>query len=344
MAASLAATRGEVACRPLSVGAILADNFTLSAFSLFIDPFRLAADESDRSRPIRCRWAIMSSQSEPIRASCGIKVQPTSGFLDPVSLDYIAVVGGLLRGPRQIDTGTEAYLRQAAAQGTTLIGICTGSFVLCRAGLMAGRRSCVSWLHYQDFREAFPDHEVTADRLFEIDADRITCAGGGGAADLAHHLIERHLGAAVAQKCRQVMLLERTRGGTEPQPHPPIVESVKDQRVCRALLLMEQNLADPMPIADIASRLDLSTRQIERLFRAALGERPAALYRRLRLRYARWLLDNTDRSVTEIALDAGFSDSAHFSREFKRVHGLSPSSNRTRSHSSGLAAGGRVFD
>ncbi len=48
----------------------------------------------------------------------------------------------------------------------------------------------------------------------------------------------------------------------------------------------------------------------------------------MRLRYARWLLDNTNQSVTDIALAAGFTDCAHFSRQFKELHGFSPSVNR----------------
>jgi transcriptional regulator GlxA family with amidase domain len=59
------------------------------------------------------------------------------------------------------------------------------------------------------------------------------------------------------------------------------------------------------------------------------------LYRILRLRYARWLLENTTRSVTDIALDAGFSDCAHFSRQFKSLHGLSPSRARPANAQSG---------
>lgn len=315
--------------RPLSIGVILAENFTLSAFALFIDPIRLAADESDRSRPIQCRWSIMAGSAEPVRASCGVSVSQTGGFLDPRELDYIAVIGGLLHGGRQVDEATMTYLQCAARAGVTLIGVCTGSFILCRAGLMEGRRVCVNWLHYQDFRDAFPGHEVSSERLFEVDGDRITCAGGAGAADLAAFLIERHIGRSAAQKSRQVLLFDRARAGNEAQPHPPVAEDVADPRVRRALLLMEQNLADPLPIADIAGRLGLSTRQLERVFHNALGRRPSALYRTLRLRYARWLLDNTNRSVTDIALDAGFSDCAHFSRQFKEMHGVPPSDGRT---------------
>ena len=51
---------------------------------------------------------------------------------------------------------------------------------------------------------------------------------------------------------------------------------------------------------------------------------PASLYRQLRMRYANWLIENTDRSVTEIAIEAGFADCAHFSRQFRATYGETP--------------------
>jgi len=311
--------------KPLSVGLLLTQDFTLSAFALFVDTLRLAADESDYSRPIHCRWTIMSDTETPIRSSCGVEILPGSLLIDPAQFDYVVVVGGILHNRPRINTAIYAYLHRAAAAGVNLIGICTGSFILCRAGLMEGRRVCVNWLHYQDFRDEFPDHAVIGDRFFEIDGDRITCAGGAGAADLAAALVERHLGSRLTQKPHQVLLLTPMRGSEGVQPHPQMTHEVSDEQVRRALLMMEQNFGNPLPIAMIAQRLELSTRQLERRFGAALGKRPSDVYRELRLRYARWLLETTTRSVTGIALDAGFSDCAHFSRQFKALHGLPPS-------------------
>jgi transcriptional regulator GlxA family with amidase domain len=312
----------------LTVGFLLADHFTLSAFSLFVDQLRLASDEGDRSRQILCRWSVMATKPEGARASCGITVSRTSPMIDPRHFDYIVVVGGLLHGGPQLDEEGIAYLKEAARLGVKLVGLCTGSFILSRAGLMTGRRCCVNWYHYQDFLDEFPDHHPIADRLFVVDGDRITCAGGGGTADLATFLIERHIGRSVAQKSRHVLLLDRARSGSDAQPHPPLAEDIADERIRRAMLLMEQHLTDPLSIATVAERLKLSTRQLERLFLKAVGIGPGAFYRSLRLKYARWLLDNTDRPVTDIALDAGFSDCAHFSRQFKAVHGLAPSRSR----------------
>jgi len=313
---------------PLRVGIILTNHFTLSAFAAFVDHLRLAADEGDRSWPIRVQWSIMAAQRRPIVASCGVMVEPTSELLPPDALDYLAVVGGILHDGSQIDQSTVRYLRRVGTTRLPMIGICTGSFVLCRAGLMKGHRSCVSWYHYRDFREMFPDHDAVTDRLFLTDRLRITCAGGAGAAALASHLIERHLGGAIAQKATQILLFDGAKSVADTQPHPLVPECVAEPRVRRALLLIEQGLTQPVSIRGVASELGISVRQLERLCRRHLGMGPAAVHRRMRMRFANWLIENTDRPIMEVAVEAGFNDGAHFSREFKRIYGVSPSRHR----------------
>jgi transcriptional regulator GlxA family with amidase domain len=315
--------------RPLlSVGFILTNSFTLTAFATFVDALRLAADEGDGSRQIRCRWSIMSARPDPVMASCGVGVARSESFQDPRGFDYIVVVGGLLHVGPQLDEKTVAYLRAAAACGVTLIGVCTGSFVLSRIGLMEKRRCCVSWYHYRDFVEEFPDVEPIADQLYVVDRNRITCSGGAGVTDLAAFLIERHLGRAAAQKTLHIMLVDEARPASQSQPQPPTGTEIADQRVRRALILMEQHLGAPLAIGEIARRLNVGTRQFERLFRLSTGMSPVAFYRFLRLRYGLWLLRNTDRSVTAIAIETGFADGAHFSRQFRERYGVPPSKAR----------------
>jgi len=107
----------EIPAAPrLRVGFILARRFTLCAFAKFVDVPRLAADEGDRSRPIRCNWTVYSASMKPIRSSAGISVQPEERLGDPLRFDYIVVVGGLVGEIERLDAAHVAFLRKATGR------------------------------------------------------------------------------------------------------------------------------------------------------------------------------------------------------------------------------------
>lgn len=313
----------------LRVGFVLLHNFTLTAFSTFVDVLRLAADEGDRSRPIACAWQVMNARRKPVRSSCGIEVQPTADFLDPDGFDYVVLVGGLLHGMPPLSPEIAAYLQRASAAQVPLVGVCTASFVLCRLGLMEHRKCCVSWYHYRDFLDEFPALVPVADLLFVIDGNRITCSGGAGVADLAARLVARHLGEAEAQKALNILLVDHPRDEASPQPAPqPEARGSEDRRISRALLMMEQNLSEPLAVSAIASALGLGLRQLERLFRERLGMSPRQAYLDLRLRHGQWMLKIADLPVAHIAVAVGFADSSHFGRAFRARFGSTPAAFR----------------
>jgi transcriptional regulator GlxA family with amidase domain len=324
----------------------LTERFTLSALSVFVDHLRLAADGGDQSRTLRIRWSIMSGNGRKIAASCGVLVQPDCELIPPNELDYIVIIGGVLDGHSPVANSTLRYLRAAGSTQTPLIGICTGSFVLCRAGVMSHRTTCVNWSSHAHFERAFPGQAVVADRLFLIDGPRITCAGGArAAAALATHLIRQHFGSGPAQKASHVLLFERIHSGSDLQPHPLFLQNVTDPRVRRCLLLMEQNLSQSIRIEKIAQQLGISVRQLERLCRKHVGLGPSDLYGELRMRYSTWLIENTDRQIGDISDECGYSGGSHFSKHFRRVHGHSPSEHRRVSAPSKSldSVGTRVF-
>mgnify|MGYP000884786194 CR=1 FL=1 len=240
----------------------------------------------------------------------------------------MVVVGGVLHGSEPEPPGMRVWLREAAAAGATLVGLCTGSFALARAGLLQGRRCCVNWFHLDDFRLAFADVEPVADRIFVVDGRRITCGGGTAALDVAAWIVDRHLGPAAAQKALRVLLADRARKAQDAQPHQHLVGPAADPRVRRAVLLMEQNLAEPLALDELAGRLALSGRHLERLFIRHLGVTPARHYLDARLQYAALLLETTNKRVTEVAMDAGFVNLAHFATRFRARFGVAPSGYR----------------
>ncbi len=317
------AERSEV---KLSVGFILLNEFTLFAFSGFVDALRIAGDELDNSRQVECRWTVIAPTLQPVRANCGVEITPWETFPDPRRFDYVVVIGGRMEPQRNTDPRILEYLAHAADLGVTIVGVCTATFVLARAGVMDGRRCCVHWNARADFEEEFPHLEVESDTIFLEDGNRITCPGGQSSADVALHLIARHCGAASARKAAAGMVLERMRGNRTPQPHAEATwfGEIRRPLVRRAVAMMDRFISSDLPLREIARRLQISENTLYRAFQDAFAEAPARVFRILRLAHGHWSLHHTNLSVSEIAHLYRFSDASHFTRMHRRYYGVPP--------------------
>ena len=98
----------------------------------------------------------------------------------------------------------------------------------------------------------------------------------------------------------------------------------RNRKVIQAIRIMEENLEDPISSSILASKINISTRQLERLFRHYLDKSPQSYYKDLRLRKAKNLLQQTNMSVINIALSCGFESSSHFSKSYRLKYTVSP--------------------
>jgi len=309
----------------LRIGILLWPQFPLLSLAGLCDALRHAADIGDQSQQLRCSWTVLGTPGERIAASCGIEVPVQQSLGSEATFDYIAVIGGLLPQLDKADRRQVRFLKQAAASGVPLLGICTGSFVLAHHGLMDGHTACVHPFHVADWQRLFPalPHSTHGDYL--IDGDRITCAGGVSIIELATELVRRHCGADRAAKVVHQMTVSRRAASSHvARRHALGYAGAENDKLRQAILLMEKNIATPLEIGVIARLVECNRRQLERVFVAETGLSPAEFYRRSRLKFGRWLLTTTDAAISVIAADSGFADSAHFIRLFQQHYGMAP--------------------
>lgn len=316
--------------KKLRVGFILANHFTLSAFANFVDVLRLAADEGDRSRPIKCEWHVLSKDMKTIRSSSGLSVHPDARLGEPTGYDYIVVVGGLLDEVSPIAPEYVAFLQAAAQAKIGLVGICTGAFILHRAGLMENHQCCVSWFHHEDFLDQFDGLTPISDQIFVVDRNRLTCSGGVSSAHLAAFLVDRHVGSAAAQKSLHIMIIDAQHQADAPQPGLPLELSTKNPLVRKALVRMQHTLHMPQSVQQVADGLGVSRRKLERHFNESLAMSPQAAGTRIRLAQVKLLLREPKMSLAEIAAQTGFCDASHLLRVFRKQEGVTPSAYRNR--------------
>lgn len=319
--------------RPVRFGFILLSHFTLTAFSGMIDVLRLASDDGDHSRPLRCTWQVIGETLSPVPSSTGVQVMPSELLGEPSRFDYLVVVGGLLHTRPPLSPAVLGFIRAAAQARVTLVGLCTGVFAMMKAGVLDGHRVCVSWFHYWDFVEQFPGVPpalIIADRLYTSDRRCITCSGGRASIDVAADILRRHVDPAIVQKALRILLVEDAGRAGATQPLPPGERPAAHPVVRRAMLLMEQHVGQQLSLGELAARLNISVRQLERLFRDTAHSTPHAYARSLRLRSAAWLLSHSRRSIADIAMACGFADASHLGRAFRATFGMPPSAWRER--------------
>lgn len=317
-------TGTESTRKQLRVAFLLADQFTLSAFANFVDVLRLAADEADKSRPILCDWTVLSDTMDPVRSSCGVRVQPETRLRQAGRFDYLVVVGGLISDRAGFSPEALAFLQATAAQGVPLVGLCTGVFTLQAAGLLQGYRCCVSWFHHQDFLDRFDSERPVSDQIFVVDRDRLTCSGGHGAAHLAAFLVQRHIGQSAAIKSLNIMMIDDALSGQRAQPGQTLARQAHDELVKRAVLKMQQNVEVPQTVDELARDLGVGRRTLERRFQADLGRSPRMIYLEIRIERAMARLRDTDAPISDIALSCGFCDAPHLARTLRAERGLTP--------------------
>lgn len=313
-------------------GFLLLEGFALMSYASAIEPLR-AANILARRRLYE--WRHISVTGEPARASNGVAVAADAQVGDNSRLDALFVCAG--GSPAAFDHGpTLAWLRALSQRGVRIGGISRGPYVLARAGLLDGHRCTIHWEHAPALAEEFPDLDIRH-TLYEIDRDRLTCAGGIAALDMMIDQIERDHGAKLGAAVSEWHLRTQVReAGSSQRMTLSERFGVASEKVLRALAYMEARLEEPASVEELARAAGSTVRQLQRLFVQHLGHTPMRQYLLLRLERSQVLLRQTAMPRTEVALACGFASPSHFSRAYKAHFGWAPREERLPSARRGL--------
>lgn len=316
-----------------TIGFFLTPNFSMIAFTSAIEPLRLANRVSRREL---YAWRLFSIDGQPVRASNGVEitVQATVRQAQPVT------VQGPARGldSAVVCAGLEVHLvdhcemiralRRLAKFGANLGAVCTGTYVLAKAGLLDGYHSTIHWENRDGLVSEFPELDVSHE-LFELDRNRFTCAGGTAAVDMMLSIIARDHGETIASEVTDQLIHHRIRDASERQRMDLRSRlGVAHPKLLSVVALMEQTIERPLSCEALARHGQISVRQLERLFAKYLGQSPTRYYVGLRLARARVLLQQTSEPILGIALAAGFVSASHFSKSYHEHFGRTPSAER----------------
>jgi len=317
----------SIASKPEHYGFLQVPNYSMIAFSSAIEALRMANRDADKEL---YRWSIYTIDGLPEKASSGLEVTPDNSIENATDVSILFVCGGSDIADSWSKQMQFALRRFAKRSNVILGALCTGSYLLARAGLLDGYRCTIHWENIASLREDFPEVLVTDD-LFLFDRDRITCAGGQATMDMMLKLIESRHGNKLVTHISEQFMCERIRSSDDRQRIPLHLALGSNQpKLTEAVTLMEANIEEPISLDELSSYVGISRRQLERLFQKHLNCVPTRYYLNLRLNRARLLLLQTSKSIVDIALACGFISVPHFSKCYRDLFGIPPRDERRK--------------
>lgn len=309
---------------PFRVGLLLIDGFSLLTYSSAVEPLRAANQISGES--LYEIWNI-PAQGARARASCGALVPANAHVGERLGFDLVLVVASSdsldAKQPRLLD-----WLRQLSRRKIILGGLAAGPLMLARAGLLRNRTMTLHWSFRDALIESQPELSVVRN-LFVIDRDRVTCSGGTAPVDLMHAMIASQHGIDFAHTVSDWFSHAEVRSEKSPQRAGKASRyRTKNADVLAVIELMECHLSDTLDLSQLSLMVGVSQRHLNRLFKQQLSLGTMEFYRHLRLQRSHQLLTQSSLSITHIGAATGFTNSAHFSRSYKKQFNQTPSEAR----------------
>ena len=259
----------------------------------------------------------------------GLWVSDLQPLPAPEAGDLIVIPGLRMATLDALDPAVFAWVRSAHERGAHVASVCTGAFVLAKAGLLAGRQCTTHWSRVEELGRRFPEASVLTNRLFVHDGPVTTSAGIASGIDMALSLLERSHGPLLVAAVAREMVIYIRRDGVHRQQsvyldyrthlHPGI-HRVQDW--------LTAHPAEKATLAALARLAALSPRHLTRIFRQATGISIQEFRTRLRLELARDLLNDPGMTVAAVATRCGFESDRQLRRLWKEAFGTTPGASR----------------
>lgn len=301
----------------LRMNFVLLPRFNMMTFMGLLEPTRIANYLSPRTLFVH---EIYSFDGSEIFASNGIPVKCSEPLKDLDRNDIIFVIGSW-GGEHYENSRLISWLRRQARMGARLCAVELGAYIFARAGLLSGKDVTTHWSYLAGLKEKFPD-VVPKEQLYTNNGKIMTCAGGVASIDLMLSLIDERLGPEIAAEVTDQMMFHSGRKMDAPQrvslggninKHMPNVQS--------AINIIEARISEPLTVPELARKICISQRQLERQFKKDLGCSVVQFGLSLRLQHARDLLISTAMSIREISTASGFNSLSHFAFAFRSQFG-----------------------
>jgi transcriptional regulator GlxA family with amidase domain len=280
--------------------------------------------ENDRSALFTIELAGVSEKSEFGNGS--LTVKPDTHISTITKTDLI-IIPSMIRDFQEALNGNKLLVEWIAQQyknGAELASMCTGTFMLASAGLLDGKNCSTHWSVADNFKKVFPNVVLQAEKLITDENGIYTNGGGYSFLNLLIYLIEKYYDRQTAVYCSKIFQVEIDRQSQSPFVIFSGQKTHGDEMVRKAQDFIEKNFHEKISAEQLSSRFAVGRRNFDRRFIKATGNTPGEYLQRVKVELAKKAFETTNKTITEVIYEVGYSDIKTFREVFKKITGMSP--------------------
>ncbi|MGZ0201489.1 GlxA family transcriptional regulator [Streptomyces sp. RM1] len=276
------------------------------------------------------RITLVSTTGADVASSIGVRIAVDGSAATQPDPDTFLIPGGDVHPRTPVTRDLVEAARDLAARSGRVASVCSGAFVLGATGLLDGKRATTHWKIADRLAALHPRTRVEPDAIYVRDGTVYTSAGVTAGIDLALALVEEDHGPDLAREAARSLVVYLRRAGGQSQFSAPLQgPPPRSPALRRVVDLITAQPAGNYSLTELATRLNLSTRHLTRLFREELGTTPARYVESIRFGIAKSLLDQ-GYTATQAASLAGFPGYESLRRVFARELSISPAAYQRR--------------
>jgi len=149
---------------------------------------------------------------DPVRARAGLSVFPDYGFDRHPDIDLLLIPGGIVTAQLE-EIDVIRWIARTAGRARLTASICTGAFLLAKAGLLDGKSATTHWEDVADLRTMFPSVTVLEQLRWVDEGTIVSSAGISAGIDMSLHLVERLVDRQLAERTARQMEFDWTENG-----------------------------------------------------------------------------------------------------------------------------------
>ena len=219
------------------------------------------------------------------------------------------------------------YIGWVASQyknGAAVASLGVGIFLTAFSGILKGRECTTHWLYAQELRHFYPSVNVAEQKIFTEHQALYSCGGGISYWNLLLYLVEKYAGRMMAIYTAKYFVLDLERHHQSPFAVFHGMKDHEDEAIQRAQEFIEQNYTDKLPVDQLAAQSHLTRRTFERRFKKATYLTVVEYIQRVKIEAAKKHLEIGRKSVAEVMVEIGYTDTQTFRTIFKRITDMTP--------------------